>query len=189
MTSAIISYRHIASLLQDLKRMKAEVGVIRTTLNNIFRFPLIAPPPHSDSCSPALRIGLGGDIPIVPPLFMVLSILGGFGVSACLRMPGNFIKPMLAPPSSSSSSASASSSFSSLYIAARVLLAACTLKLTATIKQQCDRELRKAGTEAAFKPVPSVATNGPYAWCRNPMYVASLGGGRPCWDLPLIMHW
>mmetsp|Transcript_35268 Transcript_35268/g.77305 ORF Transcript_35268/g.77305 Transcript_35268/m.77305 type:complete len:200 (-) Transcript_35268:293-892(-) len=115
-------------------------------------------PPATDP--PSIRIGLiGGDIPVAPPLAMLGCVLGGFGVSAIAGMPGVMLQPIVPE---------------NYYLPTRLFSALIVVGAGSRIKRECDKALAKAGTEAEFKPVPSVANTGPYAMLRNPMYVAIL---------------
>ena len=115
-----------------------------------------APPP---SDPPRLRVGLGGDIPVAPPLFMVVTVLGGFGVSAVTGMPGALLRSIVPEQ---------------YYIPARAVGTLVVARGGAQLKRNCDEALAKVGTEAAFQSVQAVADTGPYAKCRNPMYMAIL---------------
>ena len=115
-------------------------------------------PPPSDPLR--VRIGLiGGDIPVAPPLAMVGCVLGGSGVSMATGVPGYMLKPIVP---------------AKFYIPTRIVSAVAVARAGSKMKRECNKALVKAGTEAAFKPVPSVADTGPYAKLRNPMYVAIL---------------
>jgi protein-S-isoprenylcysteine O-methyltransferase Ste14 len=113
-----------------------------------------APPP---SDPPRLRVGLGGDIPFAPPLFMAVSVLGGFLVSAVTGLPGAVLESIVP---------------ANYYIPARAVGTLAVAHGGAQLKRNCNEALAKAGTEAAFQSVQTVADTGPYSKCRNPMYVA-----------------
>ena len=59
-------------------------------------------------------------------------------------------------------------------VVARVFAAAVVAWLGLDVKRQCDAALAKAGTTPGFGPVFCIANTGPYAHCRNPLYLASL---------------
>lgn len=114
---------------------------------NIIKTLLWAPPP---SDPPHLRVGIGGDIPIFPPLFAALSVGAGFALRALTGIQGSI-------PASAT---------------VRYALALVIVILGVPLKKGCDKALKEAGTKAHFVPVPTVADTGPYSYCRNPMYWA-----------------
>jgi len=113
----------------------------------------LAAPPLVPGAPKQLRVGLGGEIPVFPPLATLL--LTGASCAAWmltgLRL--RFV-PAVLPT------------------AARVGGAALIMLGAGRTKAACDAALVRAGTEANFAPVPTVARTGPYAVCRNAMYVA-----------------
>ena len=100
-----------------------------------------------------LRVGRGGEVPVFPPLAALL--LSGASVAAWgltgLRL--RFIP-------------------SALPVAAQLALSAAVPVASGRTKTACDAALIQAGTEANFAAVSRVARTGPYAVCRNAMYVA-----------------
>lgn len=100
-----------------------------------------------------LRVGRGGEVPVFPPLAMVL--LSGASCAAW-ALTGHRLRFFPA----------------ALPLAARLVLAGAVLLASGRTKTACDAALIRAGTEANFAPVPRVARTGPYSVCRNAMYLA-----------------
>jgi protein-S-isoprenylcysteine O-methyltransferase Ste14 len=134
--------------------MIEEIGSVLHGIVAFLPSALSAPPP---SDPPRLRVGLGGDIPVAPPIAMALFVAGGFAVSAA----GSSMLFMSAVPPK-------------MHISISVISTLIVGRIGAVIKRKCDAELAKAGTKGTFEPVSSLANTGPYAKSRNPMYVAIL---------------
>lgn len=138
-------------MLVDL--IKALGSIIKSTAKMLPN-ALSAPPPSNP---PRLRVGLGGDIPVAPILAMILLVVAGFGLSYFTALQGSVIHKI----------------FPNDYcIPVRAVCTALVAKIGTKLKTGSDEALAKAGTQAAFEPVPSIADSGPYATCRNPMYWA-----------------
>jgi len=111
-----------------------------SSLKNLLWAPSPSDPPH-------LRVGIGGDIPVLPPLASALFVGNGFAMQTLTGIQGSV-------PFSST---------------VRYVIAAALIVCGVVLKKKCDAALKEAGTKASFAPVPSVADTGPYAFCRNPM--------------------
>jgi hypothetical protein len=124
-------------------------------------------PPFDPSKSPYLRVGLiGGDIPIFPPLAMLL-----FSGISCLGwfVSGNRLPYLSAITAQFGSEVEVDSTMS---IAVRLGIAGSMLTWARKRKEECRDALRKAETIANFGTVKKIADSGPFAYCRNMMYVA-----------------
>lgn len=116
--------------------------------------------PHlKEGEKPRLRVGLGGDIPVFPPIFALLSTLSAGAAWAISGERLAFVSKLEI----------------SYPLPARLAIAAGVLLLSSKLKAACDKALVRAGTEFDFKHVPSVADTGPYAYCRHSMYIALSG--------------
>lgn len=100
-----------------------------------------------------LQVGLGKDIPILPPLFtaglVVASLLLWLLVGRRRWMP-----PLLRHP------------------ALRVAICAVTLSAFLKVLSVSEAVLEQSQSGVAFTPVGGIAIGGPYAVTRNPMYCA-----------------
>jgi protein-S-isoprenylcysteine O-methyltransferase Ste14 len=118
----------------------------------------LSAPPMSEP--PRLRVGFGGDIPVFPPLALVLCMASGFGAWAATGTRGSILLRDIMPDRYNTG--------------IRVIVPVLLAMFGAHVKQQCVIALDKAGTKSDFQPVSSVANTGPYKRCRNPMYWAVL---------------
>eukprot|EP00567_Pseudictyota_dubia_P005814 CAMPEP_0197450044 /NCGR_PEP_ID=MMETSP1175-20131217/23791_1 /TAXON_ID=1003142 /ORGANISM="Triceratium dubium, Strain CCMP147" /LENGTH=193 /DNA_ID=CAMNT_0042982371 /DNA_START=63 /DNA_END=641 /DNA_ORIENTATION=+ len=120
---------------------------------NVLRAPPLDPSERNH-----LRVGLDGDVPIFPPLAMiVLSAAAGIATFVSgTRLP--YLPDFMAPPS------------------VRGGISLALVYWCAVLKHRCQAELERSGTEVNFKPAGKVvADRGPYAIGRNMMYVALMG--------------
>jgi len=114
---------------------------------------------------------MGGDIPVAPLLAMPLLVLGGFCAPYATGVPGTmFRSQMFVSPSGA-----AATYFYYVLPAVRIGSALLVAHTCARLKRDCDVAMHKVNVSPAFEPVPAVVDTGPYANCRNPMYVALLG--------------
>lgn len=110
---------------------------------------------YADTSNPhQLSIGLiGGDIPVFPPLAMLLATLGGFLAWKIQQKRYRFIPKRLQP------------------LAVRVLLAAIFFGAAVSLASAAEQELKRVGTVPNFSTVSKVASQGPFVWSRNSMYL------------------
>lgn len=113
---------------------------------------------YADTSDPhRLSIGLvGGDIPFVPPLALLL-----FSLVGLLLWPLTKRRCRVVPKSLQS-------------LAARVVLVAMAIALALSLITACKEEMDRVGTHPNFAAVSKVASQGPFAWTRNGMYLAVL---------------
>ena len=109
-----------------------------------------------------LSVGLGGQVPVFPPLFAALA---STAAGLCWSLTGKRY------PFFSNSGASPLVP-GCLVVPLRLAVAGAVLLSGLKTKVACDKALAASGTEADFAPVKDVAQTGPYAHSRNAMYLA-----------------
>lgn len=120
-----------------------------------------------------LRLGRGGDIPVAPPVAMVLCMVGGYGVGWATGMPGHFL--FGAPTGGGGGGGGLLNRTPPCYrMPLQIGVALSMLLPAARVKRACVQALDQVGTKPAFNQVTRIANTGPYASCRNPMYWATL---------------
>ena len=110
---------------------------------------------YADTSNPhQLSVGLiGGDIPVFPPLAMLLATLLGFLAWRINQKRYRFMPNTLQP------------------LALRVVFAAVFLGTSVSLANAAEEELNRVGTIPNFSTVSKVASQGPFAWSRNSMYL------------------
>jgi len=102
-----------------------------------------------------LSVGIGGDIPIFPPFFVLLMSLAGFVLQALLpRLP--FLPPAVSK------------------LAVRIPLFLVAAATFFTVVNSSGAALEQAGTKVDFGPVSKIASSGFFAYSRNPIYTVGL---------------
>ena len=110
-----------------------------------------------------LSVGLGGDIPIFPPILVLVCIACGFLLKALLP------ERKLLPRALSS-------------LALRLAVFAALMAAVFSTLQATDAELKQLGHHVNFAAVPKktgLATGGPFQYSRNPIYAAGVTLGWP----------
>ena len=110
-----------------------------------------------------LSVGLGGDIPIFPPILVLVCIACGFLLKALLP------ERKLLPRALSS-------------LALRLAVFAALMAAVFSTLQATDAELQQLGHHVNFAAVPKktgLATGGPFQYSRNPIYAAAVTLGWP----------
>ena len=105
-----------------------------------------------------LSVGLGGDIPVFPPIMVVLLVALGFLLKACLPQ-----RPLLPRPLRG--------------LALRLAVFAAGLGFMLSTLSATDAELKRRGHGVNFAAIPEkdgLATGGPFSWSRNPIYAAGM---------------
>eukprot|EP00037_Helgoeca_nana_P036622 m.12256 g.12256 ORF g.12256 m.12256 type:complete len:215 (-) comp7716_c0_seq1:135-779(-) len=103
-----------------------------------------------------LRVGFGGEVPVFPPGFTLavtlVGVTAGWGVDRVWWVP-------LSGPTA---------------LPIRVAAAAALVAVAMRIAKNARAVLEGVGSGVEFTPVNGIATTGPFAWSRNPMYCALL---------------